>query len=55
MVGHHAKSFQHPSALLTGLKEAFLEGLMRPIIYKQILTVIPTIDHMVNPIAAFNA
>jgi hypothetical protein len=51
LVGHHAKSFQHPTALLTRMEEAFFKGLVRLLVDEQVLEVIPTVDHMINPIA----
>jgi hypothetical protein len=50
VIRHHAKPFEYPSALLTGLKQAFLEGAMRPFIDKHILAVVPAIDDVVDPI-----
>jgi hypothetical protein len=50
MVRHHTVSLKNPTALFTSLEKAFLEGLMRPLIDEQILTVVPTIDHVIHTI-----
>jgi hypothetical protein len=50
VIRHHAKPFVYPTALLTGLKQAFSEGPMRPFVDKHILAVVPVIDDVVNPI-----
>jgi len=46
---------QHPTALLARLKQTILKRLMRSIIDKQILTVVPTIDYVVHPIRPFDS
>jgi len=54
MIGHDAKSFQHPSAFLAGFKEACLKGEMSSLVNKQVLAIIAPVDDVVNCVGAFD-
>ncbi|MBC8189975.1 MAG: hypothetical protein H8E75_06030 [Puniceicoccaceae bacterium] len=48
------QGLQHPTRLFARLKQTSFERLMRTLVDKQILSVIPTIDHMIDPALALN-
>ena len=54
MIRHHAKSFQYPSALLAGFKEARLKGEMSALVNKQVLAIIAPVDDVLNCVGAFD-
>ena len=55
VVGHHTEAFQYPSAFLAGLEQTVLERSVRPLIDEQILSVIPTVDYVINSIFPFDS
>ena len=55
VVGHHAVPFQYPSAFFASLEEASLKRLMRPIVDEQILSVVASIDDVINSVFPFDS
>jgi hypothetical protein len=50
MIRHHTIAFQHPATLNTCLKQTGLKRQMSSHIDKQILTIVPTINHVIHSI-----
>jgi hypothetical protein len=50
MISQHTVSLQNPTTLLTRLKKTLFKGKVRPFVDKEILTIVPTVDYMVNTI-----
>lgn len=55
VIGHHAKSLQQPTALFTRFEQADFKRPVGAFIHKQILTVVPPIDQVVDPVLPFNS
>jgi hypothetical protein len=55
VIRYHAKFLQNPSAFLTGLKKAILEGTMGSVIDKQVLPVVPAIDDVIDSVWLFDS
>ena len=50
MISQHTVSLQNPNTLFTHLKKSLFKGKVRPFVDKEILTIVPTVDYMVNTI-----